>query len=142
MAAPIPEAAPLTTYVRALPATHGTLGRVSRSRLVLSSTPTRSGYLAEVIVAYLLLAAPVVAALLFWGAWGWVAAATVVAAVEFAALQRSQRFSARFWRSVGVTQRSRRERGIELVYVISAAVGVALLIGSLLGLGEPGSHGR
>ena len=76
------------------------------------------------IVAYLLLAAPVVAALLFWGTWGWVAVAAVAAAVEYATLQRSQRFSARFWRSVGVTQRSRRERGVEIVYVISAAVGV------------------
>ncbi len=94
------------------------------------------------IVAYLLLAAPVVAALLFWGDWGWVAVAVVVAAVEFAALQRSQRFSARFWRSVGVTKRSRQERGIEIVYVLSAAVGVVILIVSLLGLGGPESKGR
>jgi hypothetical protein len=41
-----------------------------------------------------------------------------------------------------VTRRSKRERGIEFVYVISAAFGVALLIGSLLGLGEPASRGR
>ena len=70
-----------------------------------------------------------------WGAWGWVAVAAGVAAVEFATLQRSQRFSARFWRSVGMTRRSQRERGIELIYVASAAVGVALLVWSLLGLG-------
>jgi hypothetical protein len=95
---------------------------------------TVHGYTAEVLVAYLLLAAPVVAALFFWGAWGWVAAAGVVAAVQYATLQRSQRFSARVWRSVGVTQRSRRERGIETIYVISAVSGVALLIGSLLGI--------
>ena len=94
------------------------------------------------IVAYALLAAPVVAALLFWGEWGWVAVAVVVAAVELATLQRSQRFSARFWRSVGVTKRSQRERGIEIVYVISAAAGVVMLIVSLLGLGESGSQGR
>lgn len=94
------------------------------------------------IVAYLLLAAPVVAALLFWGTWGWVAVAAVAAAVEYATLQRSQRFSARFWRSVGVTQRSRRERGVEIVYVISAAVGVILLIVSLVELGGTGSQGR
>jgi hypothetical protein len=86
-------------------------------------------------VAYLLLVAPVVAALVFWGAWGWVAVAAVVAAVEYATLQRSQRFSARVWRSVGMTQRSKQERGIEMIYVISAALGVVLLIGSLLGLG-------
>jgi hypothetical protein len=86
-------------------------------------------------VAYLLLVAPVVAALVFWGAWGWVAVAAVVAAVEYATLQRSQRFSARVWRSVGMTQRSKQERGIEMIYVISAVLGVVLLIGSLLGLG-------
>ena len=94
------------------------------------------------IVGYLLLAAPVVAALLFWGAWGWVAVAVVAAAVEYATLQRSQRFSAHFWRSVGMTQRSKRERGIEIVYVISAAFGVILLVASLLGLGESASPGR
>jgi MFS superfamily sulfate permease-like transporter len=95
-----------------------------------------------VFVALLLLAAPVVAALLFWGEWPWVAVAVVVAAVEYATLQRSQRFSARFWRSVGVTKRSQRERGVEVVYLISAACGVVLLVVSLLGLGEPASRGR
>jgi hypothetical protein len=95
-----------------------------------------------VIVAYLLLAAPVVAALLFWGKWGWVAVAVVAAAVEYASLQRAQRFSAHFWRSVGVTRRSKRERGIEIVYVISAAFGVIILIVSLLGLDGSASQGR
>ena len=94
------------------------------------------------IVAYLLLAAPVVAAVLLWGAWGWVAVAAVAAAVEYATLQRSQRFSARFWRSVGVTQRSKRERLIEIAYVLSAALGVVLLVASLLGLGESPPQGR
>ena len=98
--------------------------------------PTPHGYAAKVIVAYLLLAAPVVAALLFWGAWGWAAAAAVVAAVEYAALRRSQRFSARVWRSVGMTRQSRRERGIEITYVFSAAVGAALLVRSLWALGS------
>jgi hypothetical protein len=93
-----------------------------------------------VIVAFLLLAAPVVAALLMWGAWGWVVVAIVVAAVEYATLQRSQRFSARFWRSVGVTKRSTRERAIEIIYMISAVAGVVLLIGSLLGLDRSGSQ--
>jgi hypothetical protein len=92
-------------------------------------------YAAAMFVAYLLLAAPAVAAFLFWGAWGWVAAAAVVAAVEFATLRRSKRFSARVWRSVGMGQRGRRERGTESIYLISAAVGVALLVGSLLGIG-------
>jgi hypothetical protein len=107
----------------------------------------RYGYITEVIVAFLLLAAPVVAALLMWGAWGWVAVAIVVAAVEYATLQRSQRFSARFWRSVGVTRRSTRERGIEIIYMISAVAGVVLLVGSLLGLDrsvsqDPVRHGH
>ena len=84
------------------------------------------------IVAYLLLAAPVVAALLLWGTWVWVGVAVVVAAVQYVTLRRSQRFSAHFWRSVGVTRRSTRERGIEMVYVISVAAGVVLLVGSLL----------
>ena len=84
------------------------------------------------IVAYLLLAAPVVAALLLWGTWVWVGLAVVVAAVQYVTLRRSQRFSAHFWRSVGVTRRSTRERGIEMVYVISVAAGVVLLVGSLL----------
>jgi hypothetical protein len=100
-----------------------------------SETPTQHGYAAAMVVAYVLLAAPVVAAFLFWGAWGWVAAAAVVAAIQYATLQRSQRFSARVWRSIGVTRRGKRERGVETIYVISAAVGVALLVGSLLGIG-------
>jgi hypothetical protein len=95
-----------------------------------------------VIVALLLLAAPVVAALLFWGTWVWVAVAVVTAAVEYASLQRSQRLSARFWRSVGVTRRSTRERGVEVIYLISAAAGVVLLVVSLLSLGGSASQGR
>ena len=35
-----------------------------------------------------------------------------------------------------------RERGVEVVYLISAAGGVVLLVVSLLGLGEPASKGR
>ena len=88
-----------------------------------------------VIVVYLLLAAPVVAALLFWGSWGWVAAALAVAVVEYVTLHRSQRFSGRVWRSVGKGRRSRHERAAERIYVISAIVGVALLVASLLGVG-------
>jgi len=99
------------------------------------SAPVLDAYAAAMFVAYLLLAAPVVAAFLFWGAGGWVAAAAVVAAVEFATLQRSTRFSARVWRSVGMGRRGKRERGTESIYLISAAVGVALLVGSLLGIG-------
>ena len=86
------------------------------------------------LVAYLLLAAPAVAALLFWGSWGWVVAAAVVGAVEYTTLQRSQRFSARVWRTIGMGRRSRRERGAEGAYVVSAAAGVALLVAALIGV--------
>jgi hypothetical protein len=79
------------------------------------------------IVVCLLLAAPVVAAVLFWGSWGWLAAAAVVAVVEYATLKRSQRFSARLWRSAGVGRRSSRERATESIYVVSAVAGIALL---------------
>ena len=86
------------------------------------------------IVAYVLLAAPVLAAYFFWGSWSWVAATAVVVAVEYATLQRAQRFSARIWRSIGWGRHSRRERGTEALYVISAVAGVVLLVVALLGL--------
>jgi len=84
-----------------------------------------------VVVAYLLLLAPTVAAVLFWGSWGWVAAAVVVAGAEYVTLQRSQRFAGRVWRSVGIGRRSRTARDTERIYVVTAVVGVALLAGSL-----------
>ena len=84
------------------------------------------------IVAYLLLAAPVASVALFWGSWGWMALSAAVAVVEWATLQRSQRFSARIWRSVGVGRRSSRERATESVYVLTAVAGVALLIVGVL----------
>jgi hypothetical protein len=85
-----------------------------------------------VIVAYLLLAAPVIAAVLFWGSWGWLAAAAVVAAVEYITLRRSQRFLARVWRSIGVGRRSSRERATESIYVVTVVAGVALLAVAVL----------
>jgi hypothetical protein len=81
-----------------------------------------------VIVVYLLLAAPVVAAILFWGSWIWAAAAAAVAIVEYATHKRSQRFSARLWRSIGVGGRSSRERVAESVYVVTAVTGIVLLV--------------
>jgi len=80
-----------------------------------------------VIVVYVVLAAPVVATVLFWGSWGWLVAAAVVAVVEYATQKRSKRFSARLWRSVGVGHRSSRERAMESVYVVAAVAGVVLL---------------
>lgn len=84
------------------------------------------------IIVYLLLAAPVIAAILLWGSWGWVIAAVAVAVGEYAALQRSQRFSARVWRSVRIGRRSSRERTTETVYVATAVAGVALLAIAIL----------
>ena len=84
------------------------------------------------IVAYLLLAAPVIAAAVFWEAWVWVAVATAVFVVQYVTLRRSGRFSARVWRSVGVGHRSNRERATERVYVATASAGVVLLVGALL----------
>ena len=95
-------------------------------------TPLGLRLAARVIVAYLLLAAPVASVALFWGSWGWMALSAVVAVVEWATLQRSQRFSARIWRSVGVGRRSSRERATESVYVLTAVAGVALLIVGVL----------
>ena len=85
------------------------------------------------IVAYLLLAAPIIAAALLWGTWVWVAAAAAVFVLQYVALHRSQRFSARVWRSVGVGRRSSRERVTERLYVVTASVGVLLLAGALVG---------
>jgi hypothetical protein len=55
-----------------------------------------------------------------------------VAVVEFATLQRSQRFSARVWRSLRVGRRGSRERATESLYVITAVAGVALLAMAVL----------
>ncbi len=84
------------------------------------------------IVAYLLLAAPVVATVLFWGSWGWLAATAMVSVVEYATLKRSQRFSARLWRSVRVGHRSSRERTTESIYVFTAVAGIVLLAVAVL----------
>ena len=84
------------------------------------------------VVAYVLLAAPVIAVVLFWGAWGWAAAAAAVAALEYATLRRSQRFSARLWRSVPIGHRRGREQTTEALYVVTALAGVALLVVAVL----------
>lgn len=79
------------------------------------------------IVAYLLLAAPIIATAVWWGTWVWVAAAVAVFVVQYVTLHRSQRFSARVWRSVGVGRRSSRERATESLYDVTASAGVVLL---------------
>jgi hypothetical protein len=78
------------------------------------------------VVAYVLLAGPIAAALLFWGSWGWVAASLAVAVVEYATLRRSQRFMARFWRSAPLGHRHNRERATETLYVVTTVAGIAL----------------
>ncbi len=84
------------------------------------------------VIVLVLLAAPVAAVALFWGSWGWAATAAAVAVVEFATLQRSQRFSARVWRNLPIGRRRSRERVTETLYVLSAVAGVVLLVVALL----------
>jgi hypothetical protein len=86
-----------------------------------------------VFIILVLLAAPIAAVALFWGSWGWVAAAAVVAFVEFASLRRSQRFSARVWRSSPFGHRRSRERATESLYVVTAVAGVVLLVIAVVG---------
>jgi len=70
------------------------------------------------IVVLALLVAPIATAALFWGSWGWTAAA----------LRRSQRFSARVWRSTPTGRRGDRERATESVYVLVVLAGLVLLV--------------
>ena len=51
----------------------------------------------------------------------------MVAVVEYATLRRSQRFSARLWRSVRIGRRSSHERATETIYVVTAVAGIILL---------------
>jgi hypothetical protein len=88
--------------------------------------------LGRVVVVYLLLAAPLVAAVLFWGSWGWMAGAVAVGIVQYLALRRSQRFSARLWRNAPLGRRRHRERAVETVYVVAAVAGVVLLVVAVL----------
>jgi hypothetical protein len=81
-----------------------------------------------VIVVFIVLAAPILAAALFWGSWGWMVAALAVAVIEYTTVRRSQRFSARLWRSLRFGRRSSRERTAETIYAVSAVAGVVLLI--------------
>ena len=84
------------------------------------------------LVPLVLLAAPVVAAGLFWGRWAGFAAAVLVAAVQLQALRQTEQFSDRIWRVVGRGRRARRARGADALYVASAVAGVVLLVVALL----------
>ena len=83
------------------------------------------------VLPWLLLAAPVVAAALFWGRWAAVAVCLVVALVELQAFRTTERFGSRVWRAVGKGTKGRQARGAEVVYLLTAVAGVILL---LLGL--------
>jgi hypothetical protein len=85
------------------------------------------------LTAWLLLAAPAIAAILLWGAWGWFGLAVVVTVLEYVAFRRTGRFSARVWRTVGVGRRNRQARLNEGVYLLTVVVGIALLVVGLFG---------
>ena len=87
------------------------------------------------LAPWLLLAAPVLAAILFWGSWAWVAVAGAIAIVQFLAFRRTERFSARVWRTVGRGRRSREARAADTVYLLTVIAGLFVLgvaVGSLL----------
>jgi hypothetical protein len=81
-----------------------------------------------VIVPWILLAAPVVAAALFWGTWSAVAVCLLVALAELQSFRRTERFSSRVWRAVGKGRQGRQARVAEVVYLLTAAAGVLLLV--------------
>ena len=85
------------------------------------------------LTAWLLLAAPAIAAILLWGAWGWFGIAVVVTVLEYVAFRRTERFSARVWRTVGVGRRNRQARINEGIYLLTVAAGIALLVVGLIG---------
>ena len=85
------------------------------------------------LTAWLLLAAPAMAAILLWGAWGWFGMAIAVTVLEYVALRRTERFSARVWRTVGVGRRNRQARINEGIYLLTVAAGIALLVVGLIG---------
>ncbi len=85
------------------------------------------------LTAWLLLAAPAIAAILLWGAWGWFGIAVVVTVLEYVAFRRTERFSARVWRTVGVGRRNRQARRNEGVYLLTVVAGIALLVVGLIG---------
>jgi hypothetical protein len=85
-----------------------------------------------VVLPWLLLAAPVVAALLFWGTWAAVAVCVVVALVEVQAFRRTERFGSRVWRAIGKGAKGREARAAEVVYLLTAVAGVLLLLASIV----------
>ena len=84
------------------------------------------------LLPWILLAAPVVAAILFIGAWVAFAVCVVVALAELQSFRQTERFSSRVWRAVGKGTKGRQARGAEVVYLLSAVAGVLLLVVALL----------
>ncbi len=85
------------------------------------------------LTPWILLAAPVVAAVLFWGMWAAVAVAAAIAAVQFLSFRRTERFTARVWRTVGHGRRSREARAVDGLYLVSVVAGLAVLALAVVG---------
>jgi hypothetical protein len=85
-----------------------------------------------VIVPWILLAAPVVAAVLFVPQWVAVGLCAVVAIAEVQSFRQTERFSSRVWRAVGKGRQGRSARVAEVVYLLTAVAGVLLLVVALL----------
>jgi hypothetical protein len=85
------------------------------------------------LAPWLLLAAPVVAAVLLWGTWGWFAGAGAIAVVQYLSFRRTQRFSDRVWRTVGRGRRSREARAADSVYLLSVIAGIVVLVVAVIG---------
>ena len=84
------------------------------------------------LLPWLLLAAPVVAAALFWGEWLAFAVCVAVALAELQALRQTERFSSRVWRTVGRGTKGRQARAADGVYLLVAVAGVLLLVVALV----------
>ena len=85
------------------------------------------------LTPWLLLAAPVIAAALFWGAWVAVGLALVIAIVQFLSFRRTEQFSSRVWRTVGHGRRSREARAADGLYLVSVVAGLAVFVVAVLG---------
>ncbi len=85
------------------------------------------------LTPWLLLAAPVIAAALFWGTWAGVALAAAIAVVQFLSFRRTERFSSRVWRAVGHGRRSREARAADGLYLVSVVAGLAVLVVAVIG---------
>ncbi len=86
------------------------------------------------LTAWLLLAVPAIAAILLWGSWGWFALAVAVMALQYVTFRRTERFSARVWRTVGIGRRNRQARLNEGAYLLTVVAGFALLVVGFIGL--------